>query len=72
MKAAAENPEEKIYSLLYLVGQSGLGKTHLLWAMGNEICKRFPEKKLSTHSRQILELIMLNYFVATEMVKVKN
>ena len=46
VKAAAENPEEKIYSLLYLVGQSGLGKTHLLWAMGNEICKRFPEKKV--------------------------
>ena len=45
-KAAADNPTNKIYSPMYVVGQSGLGKTHLLWAMGNEICKKYPEKRV--------------------------
>lgn len=43
--AAAENPG-KIYNPLFVYGGVGLGKTHLLEAIGNEVAKNFPEKKI--------------------------
>ena len=36
--AVAQNPSSA-YNPLFLYGNSGLGKTHLLYAIGNEICK---------------------------------
>lgn len=41
--AVATNPS-KAYNPLFLYGNSGLGKTHLLYAIGNEIRKNDPEK----------------------------
>lgn len=35
-----------IYNPLFIYGGVGLGKTHLLQAMGNEIIKNFPKKKI--------------------------
>ena len=43
--ATAENPGH-IYNPLFIYGGVGLGKTHLLQATGNEIVKRFPDKKI--------------------------
>ena len=43
--AVAESPGE-IYNPLFLYGNSGLGKTHLLYAIGNEIKKNSPEKTI--------------------------
>ncbi len=44
---AAENPGQNIYyNPLFLYGSSGVGKTHLMHAIGNSIKKNFPEKKV--------------------------
>ncbi len=44
--SVAENPG-KNYNPLFIYGNSGLGKTHLLWAIGHHIHEHFPEKKIS-------------------------
>ncbi len=44
-KAVAENPSTK-YNPLFIYGDSGLGKTHLLHAIGNEIKRRNPFLKV--------------------------
>ena len=43
--AVAQNPS-KAYNPLFLYGNSGLGKTHLLFAIENEIKKNDPNKKI--------------------------
>lgn len=43
--AVAESPGE-IYNPLYIYGGPGLGKTHLLHAIGNFILKQTPDKKV--------------------------
>ncbi len=43
--AVTHNPGG-IYNPLFIYGKVGLGKTHLLQAVGNGILKRFPEKKV--------------------------
>ena len=44
--AVAENPG-KAYNPLFIYGNSGLGKTHLLLAIGQEIHSRSPEKAIA-------------------------
>ena len=44
-KAVAENPGLR-YNPLYIHGQSGLGKTHLMHAIGNEILTHNPSAKI--------------------------
>ena len=44
--AVAENPG-KAYNPIFIYGNSGLGKTHLLLAIGEEIHARHPEKKIA-------------------------
>ena len=43
--AVATNPSNA-YNPLFLYGNSGLGKTHLLYAIANEIKKNYPDKKI--------------------------
>lgn len=44
-KTCAENPGY-VYNPLFIYGSSGIGKTHLLKAMGNEIKNLYPNKKI--------------------------
>ncbi len=44
-KAVADNPGET-FNPLFIYGESGLGKTHLLHAIANHIAQKFPEKKV--------------------------
>ncbi len=44
-KAISENPGTT-YNPLFIYGNSGLGKTHLMHAIGNEIQKKDPDKKV--------------------------
>lgn len=43
--AVAKNPGQ-VYNPLFIYGGVGLGKTHLLQAVGNEVIKNFPQKKV--------------------------
>ncbi|MBQ4128633.1 MAG: chromosomal replication initiator protein DnaA [Ruminococcus sp.] len=43
--AVAQNPAGA-YNPLFLYGNSGLGKTHLLYAIGNDIKNNYPDKKI--------------------------
>lgn len=43
--AATKNPG-LVYNPLFIYGGVGLGKTHLLQAIGNEIVKKFPDKEV--------------------------
>jgi len=44
-QAAAASPG-KVYNPLFLYGQTGLGKTHLMQAIAHEILSKFPELRL--------------------------
>ena len=44
--STAKNPGQEMNNPLFLYGDSGLGKTHLMQAIGNEIVKQYPEKKV--------------------------
>lgn len=43
--AVSKNPGS-VYNPLFIYGGVGLGKTHLLQALGNEIIKNYPQKKV--------------------------
>ena len=46
-KAVAEHPGGQEYNPLFIYGDSGLGKTHLLYAIGQHIQEKFPEKTIA-------------------------
>ena len=56
--AVAEYPSQK-YNPLFIYGGSGLGKTHLLQAIGNYFLKNYPDKKVlyTTSEKFTYELV---------------
>ena len=42
----AKNPGKTIFNPLFLFGGSGVGKTHLAYAIGNEVCQLNPEARV--------------------------
>ena len=60
--AAAMSVAEKpaaAYNPLFIYGDSGLGKTHLLHAVGHHMCQLFPTKRV----RYVTTEIFMNEFV---------
>jgi chromosomal replication initiator protein len=57
-KAVSENPG-KSYNPLFIYGGSGLGKTHIMHAIGNQLIRERPELKVSyiTSERFVNELV---------------
>lgn len=57
-QAVADKPG-KLYNPLFIYGESGLGKTHLLHAIGNEIKKQYPKASIlyQTAARFVNEFI---------------
>lgn len=45
-RAVADSPGKTNYNPLIIYGGTGLGKTHLIQAIGNQAMKRFPETKV--------------------------
>lgn len=60
--AVATNPANA-YNPLFLYGNSGLGKTHLLYAIGNEIKKNSPEKTICYIKGDDLPTNLSSHFV---------
>jgi chromosomal replication initiator protein len=57
-RAVAENPG-RAYNPLFVYGESGLGKTHLLHAIGNYVRQNFPHR----HVRYVTTETFMNEFV---------
>ena len=45
-KIVAEHPGDRKHNPLYIYGPPGVGKTHLMYAITNEILKKEPEKRI--------------------------
>lgn len=61
--AVVKNPGE-VYNPFFVYGGVGLGKTHLLQAIGNEIVKNFPKRKV--------KYIPTEKFVSEVITSIKN
>ena len=52
----SNNPNQTTFNPFFIFGGSGVGKTHLVYAIGDRIQKRFPEKRvyyISAHAFQV-------------------
>jgi chromosomal replication initiator protein len=58
-----------VYNPLFIYGNTGLGKTHLIQAMGNTIKKKYPERKIFYTS---LEKYYMDYVSATHLNKMNS
>jgi len=62
----------KVYNPLFVYGGVGLGKTHLLQAIGNEVVKKYPEKKVKYLSSEKLATGIINAIKNRNIEKFKS
>ncbi|MEN9881175.1 MAG: chromosomal replication initiator protein DnaA [Candidatus Parcubacteria bacterium] len=67
-QAVINNPGV-VYNPLFIYGNTGLGKTHLIQAMGNTIKKKYPDRKIFYTS---LEKYYMDYVNATNLNKINS
>lgn len=58
-----------VYNPLFVYGNTGLGKTHLMQAVGNAIKKKYPERKIFYTS---LEKFYMDYVNSTNLNKINS
>lgn len=61
-----------VYNPLFVYGGVGLGKTHLIQAVGNEIAKKFPEKKVKYASSEKFASGIINSIKNHDVEKFKS
>lgn len=61
-----------VYNPLFIYGGVGLGKTHLIQAIGNEVIKKFPEKKIKYLSSEKFTSGIVNSIKNREVDKFKS
>ncbi len=61
-----------VYNPLFIYGPSGLGKTHLLQSIGNEVLKQDPTKKVKYLSTEKFTNELIDAIRSGEMEKFKN
>lgn len=54
-QAIAENPEEKTFNPLFVFGETGVGKTHLLQAIGIKLKEIYPRMRVLYVSSRVFE-----------------
>jgi chromosomal replication initiator protein len=70
-RAVAERPS-KAYNPLFLYGGVGMGKTHLMQAIGHEIKKRWPEKSICYVSSERFTNDMINSLRYSKMTAFRD
>ncbi len=58
-----------LYNPLFIYGNTGLGKTHLIQAVGNTVKKKYPDRKIFYTS---LEKFYMDYVNATNLNKINS
>ncbi|MBI4101363.1 MAG: chromosomal replication initiator protein DnaA [Candidatus Nealsonbacteria bacterium] len=69
--AVSKNPGS-VYNPLFIYGGVGLGKTHLLQAVGNEVLKNFPQKKVKYVSSEKFTSEIISAIKNQEIESLKN
>ncbi len=70
-RSAAEMPG-KSYNPLFIYSRSGMGKTHLLHAIGNQILKNNPEKKVLLSPTDVFESELIDALATNRLEDVRE